>query len=164
MTTAKISEVFSSIQGEGKYAGVRQVFVRFYECNMRCRWCDTPYAIGDPSTHATPSKRGEFAQDSARRGKGEMPMLHKPGHFEEGDLEKLLAKVEELKPGCHSVSLTGGEPLVQKDFLKEFLPRLKKAGLGTYLETNGIMPDELREVAGDIDVVAMDLKLPSSTK
>ena len=45
-TKANILEVFQSIQGEGKYAGVKQVFVRFFECNMHCVWCDTPHSIG----------------------------------------------------------------------------------------------------------------------
>src|SRR6185436_20021313 len=47
--TAKIMEVFRSIQGEGPYAGAAQVFVRFFECNMHCVWCDTPASIGDTS-------------------------------------------------------------------------------------------------------------------
>ena len=49
MNKANISEIFQSIQGEGKYAGASQVFVRFFECNMHCAWCDTPHAIGDTS-------------------------------------------------------------------------------------------------------------------
>ena len=135
MLKAKISEIFQSIQGEGKYAGVKQVFVRFYECNMRCTWCDTPYAIGDV-----------------------------PGKFEEYSSEEVLSRIRELSQGCHSVSLTGGEPLVQKDFIKHILPSLRKMKIKTYLETNGILPLELKAVISDIDIVAMDIKLPSSTK
>lgn len=43
-----ISEIFYSVQGEGRLTGVPSVFIRTSGCNLRCRWCDTPYASWQP--------------------------------------------------------------------------------------------------------------------
>ena len=127
---AKIMEIFPSVQGEGTYAGVRQVFVRFFECNMHCAWCDTPNSIGDTVRN-----------------------------YKEMDFNEVAAQVQASADGCHSASLTGGEPLLHKDFIKALLPRLKTIGLKSYLETNGTLPSALADIIG-----GMDIKLPSSTK
>jgi len=42
-----INEIFHSIQGESTHAGRRCVFVRLTACDLRCSWCDTPYAFHD---------------------------------------------------------------------------------------------------------------------
>lgn len=39
-----INEIFYSLQGEGRLAGMPSVFIRLAGCPLRCRWCDTPYA------------------------------------------------------------------------------------------------------------------------
>ncbi|HSI08637.1 MAG: 7-carboxy-7-deazaguanine synthase QueE [Rariglobus sp.] len=43
-----ISETFYSLQGEGELTGVPSVFIRTSGCNLRCNWCDTPYASWNP--------------------------------------------------------------------------------------------------------------------
>lgn len=44
----RISEIFESIQGEGMLAGMPSLFIRTSGCNLRCSWCDTPYASWTP--------------------------------------------------------------------------------------------------------------------
>lgn len=124
----KISEVFESVQGEGLYCGERQVFVRFFGCNLKCQFCDT-----------------------------------KLEHFMEYEPRELFDEIKLYQDRFHSVSFTGGEPLLQRDFLKEVLKLAHTQGYKNYLETNGTLPEELKEVIDYLDVVAMDLKLPSST-
>lgn len=46
--TLSVSETFVSIQGEGKLTGVPSLFIRLSGCNLRCFWCDTPYASWIP--------------------------------------------------------------------------------------------------------------------
>lgn len=48
MSSLRIVEIFTSIQGEGMWVGVPSTFVRVSGCNLRCRWCDTPYASWEP--------------------------------------------------------------------------------------------------------------------
>ena len=82
-------------------------------------------------------------------------------------LEEVLKNVRETEEASgphHSVSLTGGEPLLHTDFLRHMLPELKEEGLKIYLETNGIMPEELRRIIALIDIISMDIKLPSSAE
>jgi len=130
---AAVTEIFSSLQGEGVFVGARQIFVRFKECNMGCDFCDTP-------------DRG------AGRGYSPAQLLHE------------VVAIDRKDGPHHSVSLTGGEPLIYAEFLKEFLPLLKEKGFKVYLETNGTLPEKLKQVIGLVDIVAMDFKLPSSTK
>jgi organic radical activating enzyme len=90
----------------------------------------------------------------------------KEENFSIYSLQGLLDEIEGFekeKGEHHSVSLTGGDPLFYTPFLKNILPKLKERGLTTYLETNGTFPEELKEVIRWCDIVAMDMKPPSST-
>lgn len=60
----------------------------------------------------------------------------------------------------HSISLTGGEPLLQTEFLKDFLPLVNKK---IYLETNATLADRFNEVKSFVDIVSADIKLESAT-
>lgn len=113
------------MQGEGLYTGERQLFVRFYGCNLSCSFCDTPLA--------------HYGEYSAQDLRGEIV----------------------AREGYHSLSLTGGEPLVQTEFLVSFLPLMRRHRPKIYLETNGTLWREFSLVRDDMDIVAMDFKLPS---
>lgn len=82
--------------------------------------------------------------------------------FKEYGVDDLLREVGRYR-AFHSLSLTGGEPLCQADFLKEFLVALARPDFRVYLETNGTLPEEFEKISGFVDIVAMDFKLPSST-
>ena len=131
--TADIVEIFSSIQGEGVFLGVKQIFVRFKDCNLNCCFCDEPRDV--------PAKKYS--------------------------VENLIDEIKFLDKTHgphHSISFTGGEPLLYAEFLVEVLGPLKKIPLRSYLETNVTLADELLKVVDLIDIIAMDFKLPSSTK
>lgn len=77
-------------------------------------------------------------------------------------LDEVLEKIFSYKD-YHSVSLTGGEPLLQIDFLKNLAKYLKEEGKTIYLETNGTLYNNLSEIIEYVDIIAMDFKSPSST-
>lgn len=79
------------------------------------------------------------------------------------DLLNRVNKIDGLDR-IDTVSITGGEPLLYSDFLKRFLPQLKKRDFKVYLETNGTLPAELKKVLGMVDTIAMDIKMPSSQR
>lgn len=148
-TKAELIEIFSSIQGEGILVGCRQIFVRMAHCNLDCAYCDTPFA---PQSFCL-----------IETGPGSESFSEVPNPI---TLDVLYAKVRDwldfLPGGHHSLSVTGGEPLVQDDVLAEWLPALRTL-LPIYLETNGTMPQALQRLLPHIDWISMDLKLPSQT-
>ncbi|MDO9391899.1 MAG: 7-carboxy-7-deazaguanine synthase QueE, partial [bacterium] len=80
----------------------------------------------------------------------------------EMDIQKVLDKIQAITHPDDFVSFTGGEPLLQTEFIAALIPKLKKHGCRLYLETNGTLPDELANIITGLDVVAMDIKPPSA--
>jgi 7-carboxy-7-deazaguanine synthase len=118
-----VTEIFHSIQGESTWTGLPCGFVRLSGCNLRCRYCDTPYA------------------------------------YEPGDLMQISRILKSLENfDCTHVTVTGGEPLIQKE-TPELISRLLQKGYYVSLETNGTQD------IGSVDALCtkvMDLKCPSS--
>lgn len=126
---SKIKEIFSSIQGEGPYIGVKQLFIRFCGCNLECSYCDENGLLDESYLEFTPEELKNYIQDF------------------------------NLKT-IHSISLTGGEPLIWANFLKEFLPMIKNK---IYLETNSTLKNNLEKIIDYVDIISADIKLPSSS-
>jgi len=78
------------------------------------------------------------------------------------EIEVIIRKLKDF--GCEQIVVTGGEPLLQVDFLKGFVRQAKeRLALPALLETNGTLPDHLMEIIDDVDIISMDIKLPSAT-
>jgi len=121
---APIVEIFSSFQGEGLWIGRRQIFVRFAGCNLNCSYCDTP--------------RSRLSDNGTLMS-----------------VDEVLKKIEKLKTSdLHSISLTGGEPLLYSEFINELV---QKIDFKVMIETNGTLPNSFRNISR-IDCVSLDIK------
>ncbi len=144
-----IKEMFSSIQGEGMLAGRRQIFVRLTGCNLDCRYCDTNFEQSDSYKVETDPGSGLFVECT-------QPL----------SLQKMISIITDWQarlPGAHhSISFTGGEPLLNADVLAEWFPEIRKL-IPVHLETNGTMNMALLSVVSHVDYISMDMKLPSTS-
>ncbi len=152
MPAARLVEVFSSIQGEGILVGHRQIFVRTYGCNLRCTYCDSPETLKESPVPSV------------------CRVERQPGSWTFGALPNPVAKDtltgivrDYLAEPHHSISITGGEPLLHARFLAQWLPDVRALGLKVFLETNGLLAEHLGRVVGLLDYVSMDFKAPTAT-
>jgi len=148
-----IYEIFASIQGEGGSArgsafGRHQVFVRFSGCNLPliyghgCVWCDTKKAWDMRTPHAT-----VYTENGVEEIRNPMTK------------ESVIKYVLDLKKkSTHSVSITGGEPLLQPVFLNNLIKTLHSHNISVFLETNATLPDNLAKITEHVDIVSADIK------
>lgn len=146
--TANIVELFSSVQGEGVLVGRRQAFLRFSGCNLHCNYCDTIHEAADScNIELTPGGR-------------DFQPVRNPVY-----LETIVNRLNDWKRKSpflhHSLSITGGEPLLYSEILTEWLPVLRTV-FPIFLETNGLLHEQLRAVIDHVDMISMDIKLPST--
>ncbi len=156
--TAHLTEIFSSVQGEGPYLGYRQIFVRFYGCHRHCTYCDSPETVTawQPAGYRPATYRVE-------QHAGQRDFITRSNPVTVDDLVRELQQQQQVNGPHHAVSLTGGEPLMQAVFLGALLPHIEHLGLKTYLETAGDLYARLDLLLPWLDIAAMDLKLPSVT-
>lgn len=143
-----ISEIFSSIQGEGKYVGCRQLFIRLIGCNMDCPYCDTDGLAHEGSKEcvleACEGYNGDFT-------------LKNPLNIE--DITPYVNY--RLQAPHHSISITGGEPLLYPQAILQIKKLALNYNLPIFLETNGTLYEQLSKIIDDVDIISMDMKLPS---
>lgn len=129
--------------------GKRQIFVRFAHCHLKCAYCDTPMTSQDGQCHV-----------ETEPGQGHSLVVSNP--LDSLSLLDILLPIL-AKAKHHSISFTGGEPLLYHGFLKELFPEIQQH-TQTYLETSGTQPEFLAKILPWTDIIAMDIKLPSTTK
>ncbi len=129
------------------YVGERQVFIRLAGCSVGCNYCDT--------------KQSKTASPLCKVYEGEDERAIPNPISVQRAFDEVCALAERFSP-LKSVSITGGEPLEQSEFTGMLAQDLKSRKLVVYLETNGIEVRGLSDVLGAVDVISMDIKLPSA--
>ena len=128
----KLSEIFTSIEGEGILFGTKTMFVRLAGCPLKCHWCDTPYAL---------------------------PLDSGSDHSID-EVKKLIS--ENLRPNTYKINFTGGEPLVQHEAVIELAKFVRQKGLRTYLESACYDSARFAKVLPYIDICKIEFKLKDS--
>lgn len=125
----RLSEIFTSIEGEGIFFGTKTMFVRLAGCPLKCHWCDTTYAI---------------------------PMDSGDEHSVE-DVKGMIAK--DLQENTFKVNFTGGEPLVQHEAVIELAKFVKEKKVKTYLESACYDSARFAKVLPYIDICKIEFKM-----
>jgi organic radical activating enzyme len=130
---ARVSEIFTSIEGEGIFVGKKTMFIRLSGCHLKCRWCDTKYAL--PLDSGT--------------------------DYQIDEIKDLIIK--ELRPFTYKVNFTGGEPLLQTEAVIELADFIKKqTNLKTYMESSCFDSELFSKVLPYIDICKIEFKTDDS--
>ena len=147
--TLMVSEFFGpTFQGEGPWTGRLATFLRLGRCNLDCSWCDTPY------TWDWTGKNGTVYDPAVE--------------LRRFPIDELVDLVGDLLPDPATTRLviSGGEPLVQRRNLADFVSQLLRAtGVPMFIdvETNGTQkPMEHDDISDDTIYYVISPKLPSS--
>jgi 7-carboxy-7-deazaguanine synthase len=102
-----INEIFHSIQGESTYAGRPCVFVRLTACDLRCSWCDTPYAFYE-------GRKQTVDEVVAAVNQYECPLVEITGGepLLQEDVYELMTRL--LSAGCTVMLETGGHRSIDR--------------------------------------------------
>lgn len=147
---APLIEIFHSVQGEGRFVGMPMTFLRVATCPLRCLYCDTPNSYQAPGR--LPVRLG--ARD-----------LQEPNPVAADRAAELVRQVANAAaPGLSKprVSVTGGEPLVFPEFVRELGQKVRGKGFRLHLETAAIDADALAACIDQVDHLSADYKLPET--
>ncbi len=137
--------------------------MRFSGCSLTCNYCDTPESRVQGSEFKVQGPGVSTLKGIKAQGSENLKDFYiVPNPVSPEKLTEIVNSFQTHQNLHHSISLTGGEPLEQSDFLKEWLPEIRKSSnLKIYLESNGLLPAHLSDVIDLIDIIGMDIKLPS---
>ncbi len=127
-----LSEIFTSIEGEGILFGTKTMFVRLAGCPLKCHWCDTTYALSfDSGT--------QYGLD---------------------EVKAMIST--SLLPNTYKVNFTGGEPLVQHEAVIEIARFIQEKGIRTYIESACFDSSRFAKVLPYIDICKIEFKMKDS--
>jgi 7-carboxy-7-deazaguanine synthase len=114
-----VTEIFHSVQGEGRWVGWPAIFIRLAYCNLGCVWCDT-----------------RFTWDKSRLDSGSL--------LSAKEIARRALELAGEKAGATHIVLTGGEPMLHQRSLPGLIDELSGVGFSFFeMETNGtIEPSE----------------------
>ena len=129
----QLSEIFTSIEGEGILFGTKTMFVRMAGCHLKCYWCDTSYALAMNSGNA----------------------------YSINEVKKMIK--DHLQNNTYKINFTGGEPLIQYEAVKDLAKFIKEEiGLRTYIESSCYDIDRFNKIISYIDICKIEFKTKDS--